>query len=369
LKMFTAKRAALLILVAGIIFFVSSLLLNDTRGQKEPDDPNIPEEEQQALDKFFLNLKSGGPSKDGIPPIENPNYLSITDADENIDDNEVVFVVESSDGVFIYRQRILAWHEIVNETFSGEKMSITYCPLTGSAVGFKGAVSRGETTFGTSGKLLNSNLVMYDRLTGSYIPQLLGKAINGNLKGERLDEFPIIWTRWFKAKSFYEEAQVLSEKTGFIRNYRGDPYGSYLEKNNYYDSGGALFPVMHQDNRFEPKEVVMAGRVNETPFAILKQKIRSEKVMNLELENIPLVALYDGELDTVRIFRRMDQDQTLTFRFENGDFLDENTMSIWNERGAAVEGQQQGAQLEAINSFDVMWFAWVAFHPETEVYE
>ena len=120
---------------------------------------------EERLEVFEANIRSGGPPPDGIPPIESPTYVSIEEADGVLDDRDVVFLVDYSGEVLVYPQNILVWHEIVNEEIGGEKVSITYCPLTGSGIGFKGSLSAGGTTLGTSGKLLNSNLVMYDRKT------------------------------------------------------------------------------------------------------------------------------------------------------------------------------------------------------------
>ena len=148
--------------------------------------------QEDMLDLLFDNIKAGGPRIDGIPPVDEPKYISIEKADVFLSAKDVVFVVEHNKNVYIYPQNILVWHEIVNENLDDKKISITYCPLTGSTIGYKGNISNLDTTFGTSGKLVNSNLVMYDRETMSYIPQILGVAIQGDLKGERLEEFPII---------------------------------------------------------------------------------------------------------------------------------------------------------------------------------
>ncbi len=322
-----------------------------------------------GLDDFYANIRSGGPPMDGIPPIEKPVYLSMEEADTVLADLDVVFVVESSEGIYLYPQSILVWHEIVNETFDGEKRSITYCPLTGSTIGYRGLLSAGETTYGTSGKLLNSNLVMYDRATTSYIPQILGMAVIGPLKGERLEEFPVIWTRWHLAKAYYEEGQVLSTDTGFIRDYQRDPYGSYRSGDDYYSNDRLLFPVMNTDERFSPKEVVLANRIGETPFAVVKEALKTKSLMEFSVEEQPLAAIYDEFLDTGRVFHRRANDQNLDFRLEDNGIVDEQTESVWNERGIATSGPLEGTRLDMINAYDVMWFGWFAFHPQTEVYE
>lgn len=336
------QRIFIWIVVGLVIIFSMFIFLNKTKTIDGDIKIELDDKELDArLDEFIKNIRSGGPGIDGIPPIENPKYISISEADDFLDDRDVVFLVESQEGVFVYPQKILVWHEIVNGEIDGKKVSITYCPLTGSAIGYKGSLSVGETTFGTSGKLLNSNLVMYDRETRSYIPQIFGMAISGALKGERLEEFPVIFTRWKHIKQNYKEAKILSDSTGYIRNYNRDPYGSYLTEGSYYDSGSTFFPVMNSDGRFGDKEVVMAGRINETPFAVLKSSVRDKESMELEVAGEKLIAIYDSSLDTVRIFKSPGIEKD-NLNFE---------------------------ELELVNTFDVMWFAWVAFYPETEVFE
>ncbi len=370
--------SGLLVLVVTVTSMAGcgSLVSEEIPGEAETEESGLstPQRETAAgdgisLDDFFANIQSGGPPMDGIPPLATPEYVTMEEADRFLSDLAVVFVVESSEGIYVYPQSILVWHEIVNETFEGEKRSITYCPLTGSTIGYRGVLSPGETTYGTSGKLLNSNLVMYDRATTSYIPQILGVAVSGPLKGERLEEFPVIWTRWHLAKAYYGEGNVLSTSTGFIRDYQRDPYGSYLSGDDYYNNDRLMFPVMNQDDRFNPKEVVLANRINETPFAVLKESLKSKGLMEFSVEDVPLAAFYDEALETGRVFHRSIEEQVLNFKIENGRIIDEQTQSVWNERGTAVEGPLEGTQLDMVNVYDVMWFGWFAFHPQTDVYE
>jgi len=313
---------------------------SDEENSEEMTDDSLADQEivfdgmtDERLSAYHDNIRRGGPPVDGIPPIENPEYQSLEAADPSMENEDVVFIVEVEEGVFLYPQRILVWHEIVNETFGGEKMSITYCPLTGSAIGYKGNLQGIETNYGTSGKLINSNLVMYDRETDSYIPQILGIAVEGELKGQRLEEFPVLWSTWGRVKEHYDTANVLTERTGFLRDYNRDPYGSYVEGGGYYFNNALVFPVMYENDRFEKKEVMIAGRVGDKPFAILKSTLAEEHSINFTLGERSLVAMYDEDLDTARVY--MEEDGELIF----------------------------------VNSYDVMWFAWYAFFPETMVYE
>ena len=127
---------------------------------------------------------------DGIPSIDNPKYVSVKEADEWIEDNELVLALIYKGVKRVYPLQILVWHEIVNDNIAGDPLLITYCPLCGSGIAFEGKIDVGgkrkEVEFGTSGKLYNSNLVMYDRETQTYWTQIDGKAIIGELTGQEL---------------------------------------------------------------------------------------------------------------------------------------------------------------------------------------
>lgn len=198
---------------------------------------------KEKLNRFSNKVRSGGVPPDGIPPIEEPKYVSASEAGNTLQnllsDNSVVFGVDYNGFTAAYPQPIMVWHEIVNEEIQGERVSITYCPLTGSAIGFKGEIGNSPTTFGTSGNLLNSNLVMYDRLSGtnSYWPQILGLSVQGPHFGEGLEYFPVIWTTWERWKKKHPQTSILTTDTGHIKSYGRDPYGSYEDRGNLLPAG------------------------------------------------------------------------------------------------------------------------------------
>lgn len=300
--------------------------------QKAP--PALSPDEDSFLSLLQKNVASGGPPKDGIPAIEKPQYTSAAEADKWLVPEDVVFGVEYGGLVAAYPQRILVWHEIANETVGNEKVSITYCPLTGTAIGFKGKVSAKDvSTFGVSGKLVNSNLIMYDRATDSQWPQVLGKAISGSARGTKLQEFPIVWTTWEKWKKKHPDTKVLSQRTGFVRNYGkgGDPYGSYLGKDKgYYSSERLLFRPIVEDKQLHPKAVVVGVRDGAgSAAAILKDRLRKENKVEVKLGDRTAVVTYDPSLDF---------------------------------HSAAIK--ETG---ERINAFDAMWFAWKGFYPNTQL--
>lgn len=318
-------------------------------------------------EEFLENAVGGGPRPDGIPPHENPIYESVALADEWLQDNDRVFIVESQEGVRLYPQPIMVYHEIVNSTFNGRAGSLTYCPLVGVAAGYYADFNDTDTTFGTSGNLVNNNLIMYDRLTGSYWPQILGEAINGPFNTFKLEPFPVYWAKWADAAKAYPDAEVLSRETGFFRPYGVDPYGNYPGETGYYFTNRLLFSLMHQDDRLPLKDLIIGIKTSCGTAALPKNSLTADlPVLNLTVADAPIVAFYDEALDTVRTFSRVKADTVLTFAFRDGNFIDLNSESVWTKDGYAVSGKWEGSKLNWIESMESFWFAWIAFYPETQ---
>lgn len=333
-----------------------------------PWEPRRVDAKAWPLEDFTQNVQSGGPPKDGIPPIDRPKYISAAESDKFLQAKDIVFGLDYRGVVKAFPQKILVWHEIVNDEVKGEKISVTYCPLTGSAVGFRGRSREGTMlTFGTSGKLVNSNLLLYDRQTDSQWPQILGIAIDGNNKGTVLDEIPLAWTHWSRWRRRHPDTLVLSTDTGYFRPYGSDPYGSYDKPKTYYNSGEPLFPVMAKDGRFDPKDVVVGVKTNGRQIAVHKQGLRTIKLANTKLDGLPIVAFHDPDLDVARVFVRQVNGNPTNFRSEKGRIVDELTGSLWTADGRSVEGKLSETQLKQHPSYDVMWFAWHAFFPGTQV--
>ncbi len=320
------------------------------------------------LAPFRGNIRAGGPPKDGIPAIDNPKFMSAEAADAFLRPEDVVFGLDHQGVRKAYPQRILVWHEIANDHFDGRRLAITYCPLTGSQVAFELPTPSASETLGVSGSLVNSNLLMYDRATDSNWPQILGTAINGDRCASVLTEVPLVWATWDQWRRQHPDTVVLTTETGFLRNYNADPYGSYTpEPGGYYGSGSLIFPVMNTSDRFHPKKIVFGVRSGGEQLAIPLAEFRSVGVRNTSMAGASLAAVYDARFDTIRVFRSDVEGETLTFQLINGHLQDVQTASVWSVEGVAQEGPFQGVSLPQVNAYDVMWFAWYAFYPGTQV--
>ena len=302
----------------------------------------LPGYSMNDLRKLADLVQRTGVGSDKIPSLDRPQYLSISDASLSMDDNEAVFVVHHpGDLVRIYPQRIMVWHEIINDTLplteakvaaypsqaamekTGEGYTLSYSPLTGSVVGFRSMASRYPTSFGVSGTLLNGNSVFYDRISRSLWSQLLAVCIEGPFRGKRLQRFPVLWARWGGVKEFYGglnsnftgKAEVLSRSTGHRRSYGKDPYGNYQIDGTYYHNNKIPFPVSFLDPRLPPKTRILGLELDTAYGAVQKDAVKQVRVLNFTLGVTPLVAIHDQELDAIRIFDRRlpGREDALTF--------------------------------------------------------
>jgi hypothetical protein len=213
---------------------------------------------------------------------------------------------------------------------------------------------RGETTFGVSGKLLNNNLVMYDRETDSRWPQILATAISGSFEGESLREFRLVWTTWDRWKSAHPEAAVLSTDTGHIRNYDNDPYGSYVpNRRGYYARNSTLFPPLGSDDRLSNKRVVLGARTGSGRIAFRKAALREAGLLSGEVGGTAYLAAYDSALDTGYVYR---SPEGASFSRGDGD-------EIVADDGTTYDPAD--LPLDRVYAFDAMWFAWSGFYPST----
>jgi hypothetical protein len=140
-------------------------------------------------------IKDGGPPPDGIPSIDNPKFVKVSQA-QFVSDDDLVIGLKLNGQTKAYPLFILVWHEIVNDKLGDTPVTVTYCPLCFTTQVFERTLNDTDVQFGTSGKLYNSNLVMYDRLTGSYWSQALGESIKGPLAGNELKKIPFDLVRW-----------------------------------------------------------------------------------------------------------------------------------------------------------------------------
>ena len=271
------------------------------------------------------DLLQGCFGQDCIPSIDNPKFESLEQASW-LREDDIVFAIDYKDVQRAYPQRILNWHEIVNDTIAGNPIAVTFCPLCGSALAFERKVDGIITELGVSGKLHNSDLVMYDRYEGNLWQQVTGEGMVGPAarRNEKLKQVPIATTPWGEWKKEHPNTQVLSRDTGHSRNYDQYPYGTYEQDDQL------LFGVKGLNKSLQIKTVVYGLEIDGKSKAYPEDAFRERAVIEDKIGDIP-----------VRLERK-----------SSGEIKALNMRT--NEKIIPIR---------------LFWFAWAAFHPETEVYQ
>jgi hypothetical protein len=356
--------ALLVVIIGGIVawsFLNTSSIGSYSNQQSSPSSDNLDGEKKAIVP--LDQIVSGGPPRDGIPSIDNPKFVSVQDASKFLQGSDLVIGVSVNGDTRAYPLQILVWHEIVNDVVGGTPVAVTYCPLCFTSQVFVRDIDGQVVQFGTSGKLYNSNLVMYDRTSESLWSQAMEEGIVGKSAGEKLKKVPFEVSYWDDWKRQYPDSKVLSIDTGFGRPYGTDPYG------DYYTSPRILFPVSHTDDRLGVKEVVI-GLEHDGAFKAYKlQDIEDKKVISDEV-NGQAVVLFSPQSFSARVFDRAVGNQVLDFKYDpaTGKITDSQTGSEWNFEGKAIKGEMQGKSLSRIPFDEGFWFSWIAFHPQTELY-
>ena len=311
-------------------------------------------------------IVSGGPPPDGIPSIDNPKFIPVQEADKFLQDSDLVLGLSIKGDIRSYPLQILVWHEIVNDNVGGAPVAVTYCPLCFTNQVFNRTIDGNIVVqFGTSGKLYNSNLVMYDRTSKSLWSQTLAQAIVGKYAGQKLQRIPFDIAYWKEWKQLYPNTKVLSRDTGSNRPYGADPY------DGYYTSNEVLFPVSNHDNRLGLKEIIV-GLENDGQYKAYKLKeIQDRKVINDKINGNKSITIFSSLYPfIVRAYNPIVNGQTLEFIYnvKNNSFIDKQTGSEWNFDGVAINGQMKAKQLTRLPFDEGFWFEWVAFHPQTGIY-
>jgi len=271
-------------------------------------------------------ILSGGPPRDGIPAISDPRLIAAGAADYLKPTDRVVGISLKGQSR-AYPIAILNWHEIVNDEIDGRRFAVTYCPLCGTAVAFDATIDGSPTDFGVSGLLYNNDVLLYDRDTESLWSQILSEAISGERVGTKLTTLPVSHTTWRDWREKHPDTLVLSDDTGHFRDYQRNPYAGYEKSRSTFFAVNNAAP-----DYYHPKEVVLGlgidGVYKAYPFVELEKQGKS--------------------------------------RFN--DKVNGNRFSfIWDSTNRSITiTDSNGQQVAGIQGF---WFAWFAFHPDTEVYK
>jgi uncharacterized protein DUF3179 len=269
-------------------------------------------------------ILSGGPPRDGIPALTDPEFVAIDKAVWVEDDARIL-------GVYIngiakaYPLQIMNWHEIVNDTFGNKYVLVTYCPLCFSGIAFDPIIDGDRHLFGVSGLLYNSDVLLYDRKTSSLWSQIMSRAITGNYVNQKLKPISTENTTWRDWRSKHPNTLVLSRNTGSLRSYERDPYIDYRK------SLETMFPVKFRAQGYHPKELVLGITINNISKAY------------------PISEL------------------SRTSGFINDNIAGENIHIHFNK--SEISGTILDSKCKTLPATTLFWFAWYTFHPDTEIFK
>jgi len=335
-------------------------------------------------------ITSGGPAPDGIPPLDSPQFYERSRAAGWLQPQEPVIAVVEQGEAKAYPLQILIWHEIVNDTVGGRPVVVTFCPLCNTSLVFERRERGRELTFGTTGNLRRSDLVMWDRQTQSWWQQATGEAIVGELTGTTLRRITSLVLSFEEFGRAYPEGLVLSReaaneeakaKTGSGRHYGQNPYAGYDRADTSPIS--AFWGNAALDPRLPPKARVAVATFASPPIAYPIDDLSLAVAVNDVVGGRQVALLYLGgvaspldargtaegnDVGQASFFDRAVGGRLLTFRGGSGKtFRDAETGSEWTITGTAIAGPLRGSQLTVLDHEVTYWFIWSVFRPDTQV--
>jgi hypothetical protein len=325
-------------------------------------------------------IASGGPGRDGIPPLDRPRFVSAASAARFLTGREPVIALAIAGQAHAYPLQILLWHEIVNDGLAGEPVAVTYCPLCNTAIVYSRRVGHSLLTFGTTGNLRNSDLVMWDRQTQSWWQQYDGRAIVGIQTGAQLSALPSATLSFADFRARYPQGTVLSRDTGFDRPYGQNPYVGYDTPNQP--------PFLYNgriDPRLPPLERVETVSVGTDTVVLPFDALRRHRATAVTVGGLRAVVFFDPKVSspldaratrdsravgTAAAFDSRLDGKTLSFvSSAPRNVTDVQTGSRWAITGEAISGRLRGAQLRRVRDLTAFWFAVAAFVPRARLIE
>lgn len=326
----------------------------------------------------YQKVRSGGPPRDGIPSVDDPQFVTPESASNWVADNEPVIAIEINGDARAYPLQVITWHEIVNDEIGGVPATITFCPLCNSAIVFDRRLNGETYEFGVSGLLHNSDLIMYDRTNESLWQQFTGQAIVGDLTGEQLTMLPSSIVSFANFRDAFPEGKVMSTDTGYSRAYGQNPYAGYdtIGQNPFLFDGAidARLPGMARVVTVPLGEVDVAYPVDLlSELGVIHDQQGGQDMVLFHIDGtssaLGAAQISNGDdVGATGVFDPHVDGQTLTFYREGELLMDNETSSTWNILGQAIDGPLAGETLTPIVHADHFWFSWAAFKPDTILY-
>lgn len=306
----------------------------------------------------------GGVGIDGIPSVDHPKFSTPEEIGPYYDNNLVLGFINNG-VVKAYPHPILDWHEIVNDEIGGLPLAITYCPLTGTGIGWSRTIGGFTTTYGVSGLLYNNNLMPYDRRTLSTWSQQRNECVNGNLVSRKPETYTMIETNFATWKKAFPETQVMNGDTGFDRAYAFYPYDDYKTNNDLL-----FYPLQPKDDRLASKERVLGVLIGEATKAYRFNELGAgTEIISDKLNNQDIIIVRSKRENFIIPFLNPNQ---LQFTANLGGLpilMTDEKGNEYNLVGEIIDGPDLGTKLEQPVAFMGYWFSWGAFYPGIKIHD
>lgn len=312
------------------------------------------------VEDFWETIQSPGVPRDGIPPLDHPLFKTVSEAIHDLPSHDAMIVIEGEREIKVYRVDDVMLHEIVNDSIDNTPIAVTFCPLCNSAIVYKRMMDQQILRLGVSGMLRHNDLVMWDDVTESWWQQLTGEGIAGEWTGRQLEMIPSYILSGDQVVVRYPAAKILTKT-------KRDPLPPAHQTGDFKERGAKMVDTTK----------VMATFLNQRPVALDFEQIRREKIVHIEVDDIPYVIFANSDVNDMGIEVRKDSGQAflylasiedfmLTFAFKDGKHLiDKETESEWNVFGEAIAGPLAGEKLKRVPLYPHFKKPWFQFYPQS----
>lgn len=304
-----------------------------------------------------------GVGQDGIPSVDAPMFSPPADVNPAFDEN-LVLGIEHEGEVRAYPVPMLNWHEIINDDVNGLLVAITYCPLTGTGIGWGRRIFNFPSTFGVSGLLYNTNLMPYDRFTRSTWSQQRLECVHGNMIGQKPMTYTLTMTTFGTWKKAFPESKIMNANTGFDRRYSEYPYGFYKTRDELL-----YYPVSNLDKRLPAKEWVLAILMDNYSKAYqFNEEEDGREVIHDVLKDTSMVVVRSRQDDFILAFLNPEEREFSPVQDGLPAVMIDDIGNTYDLLGRVIEGPDLGKKLEKPVAMMGYWFSWGAFYPDIEIY-
>jgi len=309
------------------------------------------------------DIETGLNENDEIPSIDFPNFVSLNDA-AFMKEGEDVLIIRENGETKIYPEKILDWHQMVNDQIGDQAIAVSYSTLSGMASVWKRLIESRTLSFGVSRYLYKNNQIYYDRETLNYWSQILGRSVSGNIIDTELEIIPSSMMNWEAAQKYFPDAKIMSPNTGFVRDYNAYPYTDYRTDNNDF----IFDPDSLDVSQIAAKERVLGIDQDST-----RKVYRFDSFDNEDFDIIydfvglrKVVVFASKKYNYINAFFNPEN---IAFNINSStEMIEDTNGNTYNLLGQVIAGPDEGNRLAFANAKFGYWLVWYDYFPDIEIY-